>query len=112
VGAGAGLGVVGGPGWASARLVVPRRRTGARRLLRAGARATRITPPTSATIPAACNASIGGEMRMASPNTTTPSRMPTTGSAAVIAGSEACSGAALNEFSISHTAASAATARL
>jgi hypothetical protein len=51
-------------------------------------------------------------MRMASPNTTTPSRMPTTGSAAVIAGSEACSGAALIEFSFSHTAASAATARL
>ena len=43
-------------------------------------------------------------MRITSPKTTTPSAIPATGSAAVIAGRDAFSGAALNELSISHMA--------
>ena len=45
---------------------------------------------------------------MTSPKTTTPSSIPETGSAAVIAGSDACSGAALNALSISQKPATLA----
>ena len=83
-----------------------------RRPLSIGALATRITPPTSATSPAAWRASVPGEIRMSSPKTITPSRMPIRGSAAVMAGSEACSGPALKALSISHRASSVAPARL
>ena len=83
-----------------------------RRLLSTGARATRITPVISATIPAAWRAIMPGETRITSPNTTTPSAMPATGSAAVIAGRDAFSGAALNELSISHMASTLAATRL
>ncbi len=83
-----------------------------RRLLSTGARATRTTPMTSATIPAACRASMPGETRITSPNTTTPSAIPATGSAAVMAGRDAFSGAALNELSISHRPATLAATRL
>ena len=41
-----------------------------------------------------------------------PSSMPHTGSTAVIAGKEACSGAALNAFCISHSPATLAKTKL
>jgi hypothetical protein len=67
----------------------------------AGALATMITPTTSAAIPAACIASRPGVTWIRSPNTMTPSRMPTRGSPAEMAGSDTCSGPALNALCIS-----------
>jgi hypothetical protein len=67
----------------------------------AGALATMITPTTSATIPAACIASRPGDTWIRSPNTMTPSRRPTSGSPAEMAGSDSFSGAALNALCIS-----------
>jgi len=55
----------------------------------------------SMTRPAACSAIMPGEVRMESPKTSTPSRMPATGSAALIPGSDACNGAALNALWVS-----------
>lgn len=70
-----------------------------------------ITPTTSATMPAAWTASMTGDISMVSPKTTTPSRIPASGSEAVIAGSEEFSGAALNAFCISQLAIRAAATR-
>jgi hypothetical protein len=67
----------------------------------AGALATMITPTTSATIPAACIASRPGVTWIRSPNTMTPSRRPTSGSPAEMAGSDSFSGPALNALCIS-----------
>ncbi len=67
----------------------------------AGARATMITPTTSAAIPPAWIASIPGVTWMRSPKTMMPSRMPTSGSPAEMAGSDTCSGPALNALCIS-----------
>ena len=67
----------------------------------AGALATMITPTTSATIPAACIASRPGDTWIRSPNTMTPSRRPTSGSPAEMAGSHSFSGPALNALCIS-----------
>ena len=67
----------------------------------AGALATMITPTTSAAIPAACIASRPGDTWIRSPNTMTPSRSPTSGSPAEMAGSDSCSGPALNALCIS-----------
>lgn len=61
-----------------------------------------MTPSTSATNPSACQAISPGDTCTRSPNTTMPSTIPATGSAAVIAGNEACSGAALKALCISH----------
>jgi hypothetical protein len=66
----------------------------------AGARPTRITPTTSAAIPPACIASMPGVTCTRSPNTMMPSRIPTSGSPAEIAGSETFSGPALNALCI------------
>jgi hypothetical protein len=52
-----------------------------------------------------------GERWMTSPKTTIPRSIPATGSAAVMAGSDACSGAALKALSISQKPARLATAR-
>ena len=62
-----------------------------------------MTPPTIAAMLAAWSASSHGETCTTSPKTTTPSTMPAAGSAAVTAGSEACSGAALKAFCISQS---------
>lgn len=78
----------------------------------AGARATITTPVTRAVSPPVCSAIIPDEAGTFSRNTTMPSTMPHTGSAAVMAGSEACSGAALNAFCISHNPATLAATRL
>ena len=59
---------------------------------------------TSVPSPTAWRAISPGETWITSPKTTTPSKIPATGSAAVMAGSDACSGAALKELSISHKA--------
>ena len=67
----------------------------------AGPRPTMITPTTSAASPQAWSASSPGETWIRSPNTSTPSSMPTSGSPAEMAGSETCSGPALNAFCIS-----------
>jgi hypothetical protein len=67
----------------------------------AGALATMITPTTSATRPAASSASTPGVTWILSPNTMTPSRIPTSGSPAEMAGSDTCSGPALNALCIS-----------
>src|SRR6202042_335565 len=55
----------------------------ARRWLSMGPRATRITPSTSDAMPAVWTASRPGAISILSPNTTTPSRIPASGSAAV-----------------------------
>jgi hypothetical protein len=68
---------------------------------KAGARPTRITPATSATRPLACSASSPGVIWIRSPKTSTPSRIPTTGSPAEMAGSESGSGPELNALCIS-----------
>ena len=68
--------------------------------VRAGARPTKITPTMSAAIPPACMASMPGEIWIRSPNTRTPSRMPTSGSPAEMAGSDTFSGPALNALCI------------
>ena len=67
----------------------------------AGARPTRITPTTRAAIPPAWIASSPGVIWIRSPNTRMPSRMPTSGSPAEMAGSDDCSGPALNAFCMS-----------
>jgi hypothetical protein len=67
----------------------------------AGALPTRITPTTSAAIPPAWTASMPGVIWILSPNTRTPSRIPTSGSPAEMAGSDTCSGPALNALCIS-----------
>ena len=72
-----------------------------RRPLNADERATAITPTISAAIPPASMASMPGVIWTRSPNTTIPSAIPASGSPAAMAGSEACSGAALNAFCIS-----------
>ena len=72
-----------------------------RRPLKADDRATATTPMISAAIPLASMASPAGLIWMLSPNTTMPSAIPAIGSPAATAGSEACSGAALNAFCIS-----------
>jgi hypothetical protein len=56
---------------------------------------------TSAARPPACIASMPGETWTRSPNTSTPSSMPTTGSPAEMAGNDTCSGPALNALCIS-----------
>jgi hypothetical protein len=60
-----------------------------------------ITPTTSAAMPPAWIASMPSDTWIRSPNTTTPSRMPTSGSPAEMAGSDTCSGPALNALCIS-----------
>ena len=67
----------------------------------AGALPTRITPTTSAAIPPAWTASMPGVIWILSPNTRMPSRIPTSGSPAEMAGSDTCSGPALNALCIS-----------
>jgi hypothetical protein len=67
----------------------------------AGARPTMITPTTRAAIPPAWIASSPGVIWIRSPNTRMPSSMPTSGSPAEMAGSDTCSGPALNAFCIS-----------
>jgi len=67
----------------------------------AGARPTRITPTMSAKMPPACSASSPGLTWTRSPKTSTPRRMPTSGSPAEIAGSDSGSGPALNALCIS-----------
>ena len=62
----------------------------------AGALATMITPTTSARRPPAWSASAPGVTWILSPNTMTPSRIPTSGSPAEMAGSDTCSEPALN----------------
>jgi hypothetical protein len=69
--------------------------------LKADERATATTPTISAASPPASMASMPGEICTRSPNTTMPSTIPASGSPAAMAGSEACSGAALNAFCIS-----------
>ena len=68
---------------------------------KADERATATTPTISAAIPPAWMASMPGVIWIRSPNTTIPSAIPAMGSPAAMAGSEACSGAALNAFCIS-----------
>ena len=60
-----------------------------------------MTPTTSAARPPACVARLAGDSEIRSPKITMPSRIPATGSPAVIVGSEACSGPALNALCIS-----------
>ena len=67
----------------------------------AGARPTMITPTISAAIPPASIASKPGVTWILSPNTMMPSSMPTSGSPAEMAGSDSCSGPALNALCIS-----------
>jgi hypothetical protein len=67
----------------------------------AGARATPITPTMSAAIPQACIASIPGDTWIRSPKMSTPSRIPTSGSPAEIAGNDTWSGPALKALCIS-----------
>jgi hypothetical protein len=67
----------------------------------AGARPTMITPAMSATMPQACRAISPGVTWTRSPKISTPSRIPTMGSPAEIAGSETCRGPALNALCIS-----------
>jgi len=67
----------------------------------AGALDTMITPTTSAAIPPAWMANWPGVTCTRSPNTMMPSRMPTSGSPAEIAGSDTFSGPALNALCIS-----------
>jgi len=69
--------------------------------LKDGERATMMTPTIRAAIPPASIASSPGVICTRSPKTTIPSAMPASGSPAAMAGSEACSGAALNAFCIS-----------
>ena len=69
--------------------------------LKADERATAMTPTIINAIPAASMASRLGLSWTRSPNTTMPSAIPASGSPAAMAGSEACSGAALNAFCIS-----------
>ena len=69
--------------------------------LKAVERATAITPMTSRVIPLASMASRAGVISTRSPKTRIPSAIPASGSPAAMAGSEACSGAALNAFCIS-----------
>ena len=67
----------------------------------AGARPTMITPTTSAAMPPAWTASMPSDTWIRSPNTMTPSRMPTSGSPAEMAGSDTWSGPELNALCIS-----------
>ncbi len=67
----------------------------------AGARPTRMTPTTSAAMPQAWMASSPGVTWTRSPNTSTPSSIPTRGSPAEIAGSDCVSGPELNALCIS-----------
>jgi hypothetical protein len=67
----------------------------------AGALATVMTPTIMAAIPPAWIASMPGDTWIRSPNTRTPRKMPTSGSPAEMAGSDACSGPALNAFCMS-----------
>ncbi len=67
----------------------------------AGARPTMTTPTISAATPPAWMASRPGVSWIRSPNTRTPSRMPTSGSPAEMAGSETCSGPELNALCMS-----------
>jgi hypothetical protein len=78
---------------------------------KAGERATATTPVISPAIPAASIASRPAEICTRSPNTTIPSAIPASGSAAAMAGSEARSGAALNAFCISQMPTMPAPAR-
>jgi hypothetical protein len=75
-----------------------------RRTPNAGEGATAMAPMISVAIPLASIASMPLETCTRSPNTTTPSAIPATGSPTAIAGSEARSGAALNAFCISQKA--------
>jgi hypothetical protein len=60
-----------------------------------------MTPVMRAAIPPACIASIPGDSWIRSPKIRMPSPIPTSGSPAAMAGSENCSGPALNALCIS-----------